>query len=324
MRKLEWGNVRILDRTFRLYGYSDDTWYQDVKSKGYWAEQNLDLLRYLIAPDAICLDLGANVGTVATALSVLAERGQVYAFEGSLETTEALAKTVEVNRLANVRVFNRVIGKADEEVKFFNIPEVRSSGFSVPADSEREVATVRPETAEMIVLQSRSVDSLVRELSLPKVDFIKVDIEGAELDMLEGARDTLARFKPILIMEFNSYAFAHIREIPPRRALKRIFEVFDDIYYFVNRTGGLARLAKTQVEQERFLHNNLFGGFVDDLLCSYRDAKTADGHSLSEAIRMGWINGTPSADNKGLRDVRGTELLRELGFRVGRRFRLWQ
>ncbi|MBR0288246.1 MAG: FkbM family methyltransferase [Selenomonadaceae bacterium] len=51
------------------------------------------------------------------------------------------------------------------------------------------------ETAQIITL-----DSYVRENNLPRVDFIKMDVEGAELDILKGAATTIARFKPILAL----------------------------------------------------------------------------------------------------------------------------
>ena len=50
------------------------------------------------------------------------------------------------------------------------------------------------------VVQIMSIDSYVAEKKLPRVDFIKLDVEGAELDTLKGAATTIARFKPILAL----------------------------------------------------------------------------------------------------------------------------
>ena len=111
---------------------------------------------------------------------------------------------------------------------------------------------------------------------MPRVDFVKIDVEGAELDVLAGAVETMARFRPKVIMEFNSYALVHIREIIPRRALADICRVFDDMYYFQDRTGYLIPLAKTESDLEMFLHNNLLNGCVDDLLCTFRGVKLGE------------------------------------------------
>ena len=273
MRDLEHGDVRIFNRIFQIYGYSDDSWFQDIKTKGYWSEFRLGNLVDVIDPDSICLDLGANVGTMTLAMAMLAPQGHVYAFEASPETAAALQQTVKANCLTNVSAFNTVLGHSDEEVKFFDIPEVRSSGFYVTMDSPREISSQRPETSQMILSRTKSVDSLVAELNIPKVDFIKIDVEGAELDVLEGAKDTLKRFNPIVVMEFNSYAYTHIREIAPRKALIRILDAFETVYYFKNRTGELCLLENTESAREKFLFDNMFGGFVDDLLCCSRNAR---------------------------------------------------
>jgi hypothetical protein len=58
---------------------------------------------------------------------------------------------------------------------------------------------MRPESAHPSVqVPLTTIDKLVSELKLPRVDFIKMDIEGAEVPALSGARDTIARFKPRL------------------------------------------------------------------------------------------------------------------------------
>jgi FkbM family methyltransferase len=287
MRALEVGKVTVFDKTYDVYGYSDDTWYQDLKSKGVWNEFRLSHLEGLIAADDICLDLGANVGMMTLALAALTPKGHVYAFEGSPETTLALQETVKANDLPNVDAYNVIVGRSTQAVKFFDMPDVRSSGHYVPAEAQREVTSLWQDTSQMILSHTKSVDDLVEELRIPKVDFIKIDVEGAELDVMAGAEKTLSRWHPMLIMEFNSYAYTHLREIPPRRALCQILDAFDQVYYFQNRTGDLVRLKNTERARERFLHDNLFNGFVDDLLCVYADSRLAKSGAIEREMKIG-------------------------------------
>lgn len=284
MRELESGKITVFNRQFDVYGYSDDTWYQDVKSKGVWQEFRLANLAYLINPTDICLDLGANVGMMTLALAMLAPKGHVYAFEGSPETTLALQETVKKNGLSNTDAYNCVLGRASEKVKFFDMPDVRSSGHYVPMDLQRETTSLWQDTSHAIISETKSIDGLVKELNIPKVDFIKIDVEGAELDVLAGGQETLKKFKPIVIMEFNSYALMHLREIVPRKALAKIFEVFDDVYYFKSRTEALVRLENTEKARERFLHDNLFNGFADDLLCTFKGAEMIKPALMAQAL----------------------------------------
>lgn len=272
MSRLECADVKIFNRVFKVYGFDDDAWYQGVKRNGTYGEFNQSHLAQLIGPNDVCLDLGANVGMMTLPMALLAPKGHVYAIEGSPQTTQALTETIKANNLDNVSTFSTILGRDNVKVKFFDASEMRSSGFYVPMDMARELPRHGNSNFELIISETKSVDSFVSELGLSRVDFIKIDVEGAELDVLEGAQNTLARFKPIVVMEFNSYAYTMLREIPPRRALKKILEIFDDVYYYKNRTGCHIRIGDTEAEQERFLHSNLSNGFVDDLLCCFRGA----------------------------------------------------
>ena len=95
MNRLEHGKITVFDRTFDLFGYANDTWYQSVKAEGTWNEFSIGHLSQLVAPTDICLDIGANVGTMTLALAMCASRGHVYAFEASPATTVALQRTIK-------------------------------------------------------------------------------------------------------------------------------------------------------------------------------------------------------------------------------------
>ena len=285
-RILESGAVTVLDRKFEVFGYSDDTLFCDIRNRGSWHEFDLPYIGEMIASDDVCFDLGANIGMATLALATLVPKGHVYAFEASPETALALQKTVQKNALSNVTVANAVVGRGSETVKFFDIPEVRTSGHYVPADTPRKVAPFPQQAFQVVMANTKSVDQLVDEYKLGRLDVIKIDVEGAELDVLQGATETLNRFSPLVLMEFNSYALMHYREIPPRRALEQIFEVFDEIFFFKGRTGKITRLDNTEESREAFLHHNLFNGFVDDLLCVLARSKIKRSGLLSKVEQI--------------------------------------
>jgi len=269
MLNLDCADVRIMDRTFKIFGHADDRWFQSLKANGQHTEFDHSKLRHIIKDGDICLDLGANLGTMTLAIAMATPAGHVYAYEASQETTEALKQTIRANGLINATAFAAAVGRPDQLMKFFDVPRMRAGGHCVPDDDDHNRSIHEPETARMYEVRTKSVDQIVAELGLSRVDFIKIDVEGAELDVLDGARDTLMRFKPTVMMEFNSFAFLMIREIVPRHALKKIMAIFDKVYYFENRNGDLMQLAKTEDNLERFLQHNLTEGFVDDLLCAF-------------------------------------------------------
>src|SRR5262245_5100212 len=298
MSRLERGTIRVFDREFDFFGYEDDTWYQSVKSQGVWTEFTLDHLSQLVAPTDICMDIGANVGTMTLATAICAHKGHVYAFEGSPTTTVALQKTLEACGLGNASAYSAVIGRPSQKVKFFDMPDVRSSGFSVAEESARNLPPVAQSSWNIISTETKSVDQLVRELSIPRVDFMKIDVEGGELEVLAGAEQTLKKFRPKVLLEFNSYALVHLREIIPRHALAEICKIFEEVYYFQDRTGEKVALPKTEEELETFLHYNLLNGCVDDLLCTFAkfDANivTTKDKRIKARMEDAWLYSIPT------------------------------
>src|SRR5262245_39235215 len=135
MSKLQCGTVKLVKREFQVFGYANDHWFQNLIRQGTWNEFTLSHLGQLVSPTDICLDIGANLGIMTLALSVSAHKGHVYAFEASPDTCEALKRTVQANGLTNVSAHNVVVGRQTDKVKFFDVPDVRSSSFYVAADS---------------------------------------------------------------------------------------------------------------------------------------------------------------------------------------------
>ena len=239
-------NVQIFDRNYQVFGYPGEGWYDILVNSGKYTEFNLENLRQFIRPDFVCLDIGANVGVMTLAMKALVPDGVVHSFEGSDATYKALRETVRASGFSQVKTYPWIVGREGEYGVFVDDVQWRSSSHYMPGDGET---------------RARSIDSL----ELDAVDFIKIDVEGGELDVLDGMLATLKRCQPIVVMEFNSFAMIHYREIIPRHMLKRIFEIFPKVYYFQNRNGGVVKLD----DPEAFLKSNMFGGFVDDLICGW-------------------------------------------------------
>jgi FkbM family methyltransferase len=238
--------VKIFDRSYKVFGYSDEGWFNILARMGKYEEFNLYNLRPLIRPDAVCLDVGANLGCMTLAMASLAPEGKILAFEPDPKTWEALKLTVKASGYSNILSYPFALGVDGARGTFIEDAQWRSSSHFVPGVGE-----------EFMV----GIDSM----NLPRVDLIKIDVEGAELDVLEGAQDTLQRCKPVVVMEFNSFAFVHYRSIVPRQALDRIFAIFPRVQYFDKRVGKPMNI-RDPVE---FLRSNFLNGFVDDLVCTY-------------------------------------------------------
>ena len=241
--------VKLFDRTYEVFGFPDEYWFNVLSQPEKYkvGDFNFDNLRLFIKPDSVCIDAGANMGLITLAMASLAPQGRVLAFEADPRTFEALRLTIRESGYTNVMCYPFALGIDGARGMFVEEPACRSSGRFIPGYGDDSMTGIDV-------------------MKLDRVDLMKIDVEGAELDVLEGAHDTLIRCKPTVIMEFNSFAFVHYRNIVPRHALKRIMETFPWVGYFEKRVGKVVKLRDT----EELLRNNfLVNSFVDDLVCNF-------------------------------------------------------
>ena len=105
---------------------------------------------------------------------------------------------------------------------------------------------------------------------IDRVDLVKIDVEGAELSVLAGAEKTLATYRPVTVLEFNTFAFTIHQSLLPQVALARILQLFPHVFVMGRADGELSRVA-TPAEIYDFLYDNGIHGPVDNVLCTFDD-----------------------------------------------------
>jgi FkbM family methyltransferase len=137
----------------------------------------------------IVIDAGSCYGDTALYFSTKAgPTGRVIGFEFIPENLDILRQNLELNPkyASNIEIIERPIWESSDKV-FYMVNNGPGSRISE-----------RPLGSGAAQVRSISIDDMVRDKKLPRVDFIKMDIEGAELPALKGALETLNRFKPTL------------------------------------------------------------------------------------------------------------------------------
>lgn len=142
---------------------------------------------HTLQPGDVVIDIGAHIGCFAVpAARAVGPTGHVYACEAIPETSVALRRTIAANGLENVTVVNRGLGSEAGEATF-----TVSGGSSAHCDLGGKSpvrATVRMSTLE----------ALVGEWGIERVDCVKVDVEGWEAEVLRGAAETIRKYRPVL------------------------------------------------------------------------------------------------------------------------------
>ncbi|MBX6313071.1 MAG: FkbM family methyltransferase [Isosphaeraceae bacterium] len=160
----------------------------------------------LLRPGLTVIDAGANAGQYSLlAATAIGPEGVVHAFEPIPATFERLARAVTDNGLANVRLNQAALWH-----------EATTLQLGLPADhlANSGAFTVGAGGPATIEAPAVRLDDYVREQGLSRVDLIKMDIEGAEPYALAGARETLGRWRPLLLLEINPGTLADLGRSP--------------------------------------------------------------------------------------------------------------
>jgi FkbM family methyltransferase len=157
------------------------------------AEQKI--IECIVKKGTFAIDIGAHCGIYTVLLARLVGTGNLWAFEPQPDCLPSLRETVA--RLPNTRLFPVALSEKKGEVEFYVAEERSMSGLSNWTENSRK-----------IICQTNTLDELLAEENrIP--DFIKCDIEGAELLCFRGANKTLDREQaPILLFEANEAAQA--------------------------------------------------------------------------------------------------------------------
>ncbi len=189
--------IQFLGHDFRLHpskrGVSEELYlfhvHEPVSTEQYLA---------CLSPGDHVLDVGSNIGYYALlAADKVGPTGRVIGCEPSPGVFEILQQNVQSFKPGNVEVFPWAVGAKGGSLEFYE-SEIPNWGSLFQNDSLLQTRTT--------TVLARTVDQIVREASNFHPAALRMDVEGAELMVLEGAREVLQKYKPCLFIEFHNFA----------------------------------------------------------------------------------------------------------------------
>jgi FkbM family methyltransferase len=166
----------------------------------YYELPNFSFFKKMCKPGMNIIDIGAHVGLYSVFMQKLSG-GNVYSFEPTPSTVAILKKTIALNKAAsNIEVIEAAVSDTTGKAHF----KIDRQPASVSNSLVRYKRTENLETCEVDVI---SIDDFVAQRKI-KIDFIKIDAEGAELGVLRGAENTLLDQRPVMILALHPEAIA--------------------------------------------------------------------------------------------------------------------
>ena len=185
---------------------------RQIAEHGTWEPHLIEVLKRELGTGDVFVDVGANIGVMSfNAAAIVGPAGRVLAFEPMEDNILRFITGLAANKFANVKLFPFALSS---ERSTFAI-QGSSNGYLMPKEAGSKQA-----------LALRGDDILIDE---PRIDFVKIDIEGHEPYALDGLRETLKKHLPKILCEFNPRCLRDHIGRDPLEFAKQLFQLTDHI-----------------------------------------------------------------------------------------------
>ena len=218
---------------------------------GYYSRDIILLLDKILMPGMVAIDVGANIGEITmVAAHRVGASGKVFAFEPMNSLYAQLQGHIESNQLSQVTAVKCGLSDQAGSAQLFSASEIFHDGTEHMGLGTLYSSTARATPTGVIEIDT--LDKFVDGRDVTQVDLIKIDVEGAELPVLKGARNVLSRFRPYLIIEIQ-------HETAEQAGYKAsdILEFLEPLDYRFYTIGRKAKLMALSVETLRPFQNVL-------------------------------------------------------------------
>lgn len=184
--------VRRCRHGFLMHPRKDAYVGRSLALYGEYSEGEVALFRRFVRPGAVVLEAGANIGALTVPLARMAgEGGQVVALEPQRSLFNILCGNLALNGLMNVTPIRAAAGAEAGQTPMPVLDYDLAANYGGVASGEN-AQSLPTEPVRQVAID---------EMALPRLDLLKADVEGAEAEVLQGARDTINRLRPVLFVE---------------------------------------------------------------------------------------------------------------------------
>ena len=177
------GKLSVDHRNLDVYAYI-------YNAGGHWDATVMNMCERLLRPGDVYYDIGANTGIFSIDAASAIRDLRVYCFEPQPMLANNIKRSIDANQFDRVSCIECLLGREDGEQSLYLTSHSIHASI-VPREAKFEKIDVR----------MRSLDSLVRSRQIEPPDIIKMDVEGAEIEVLTGASEVLAACEPSIIFE---------------------------------------------------------------------------------------------------------------------------
>lgn len=170
---------RLIDHSIYFYNFQEVAWSN---------------LFTVLKDNSYIIDAGANIGHLSLQLAKRCPNGMVYSFEPDPDNFNDLHRNVQHNSFQNIKLFRKALGAREGVATLYKIYRMNPGTNRIL--SQQPEGEFRSETVDVTTL-----DELDKQGIFKRVDFIKIDVEGFEGFVLQGAAGVIQKWRPVLFIE---------------------------------------------------------------------------------------------------------------------------
>ncbi len=190
---------------------------------------NFTLIQHLVKPGYVCLDVGANIGIYSVVLSKLSGQSEnIHSFEPVDHIRAKLKANLKLNGFVSAHINDFALGESEETIEMYQVKEGVFRGGTSSFVQNENIQSMGQDCFDVKPVLVKKLDGYIESLNLSRLDFIKIDVEGFELNVMKGGVKTLSQYKPYILFEYDE-----IRHAPMKGDFMALFrEVGYDVYEF--------------------------------------------------------------------------------------------
>lgn len=204
---------------------------------GIYETPKMNLFKRTLKPNMTVIDVGAHRGYFSfLAAKIIEDKGNIYSIEPALTNFSWLKKGVKINKYNSIKLFQLAISNKNGFLKLFEGD--KSGHHSLTGDMGHGSTVVKVQ----------KLDDFVEENNIKKVDLIKIDVEGADIEVIEGAKKLLQQENLKIVMDIHNID----RE--------KLFNIFRENNYSIYKY-NLTKI--TKIEEKEFVNNKIYEIYVE-------------------------------------------------------------
>ena len=206
-----------------------DVYAHIYNAGGHWDASVMNVCERMLRPGDVYYDIGANTGIFSIDAACAIRDLRVYCFEPQPKLAQNIRRSIGANRFDRVSCIECLLGREDGEMALY-----------LTSHSIHASIVPRETRFQKIDVRMRSLDSLVRSREIEPPDIIKIDVEGAEIEVLSAASEVLSANEPSIIFEADENLIRLNKKVED--VLSCISSVVPYQILKINEDGGLSSI----------------------------------------------------------------------------------